>query len=51
MTQRFATLTGAEPAFLRAPGVVMAPAIRETWLRQDPHARNALHLLDSPDLP
>lgn len=50
MTQRFATLTGAQPAFLRVPGVVTGPAIREALLRQDPHARRAIRLLDSLDL-
>ena len=50
MTQRLATLTGAEPAFLRVPGVAATPAIREGLLQQDPHAREALRLLDSLDL-
>jgi DNA-binding transcriptional regulator LsrR (DeoR family) len=50
LTQRLATLTGAKPAFLRLPGVVSAPAIRDALLRQDPHAREALRLLDDLDL-
>jgi DNA-binding transcriptional regulator LsrR (DeoR family) len=50
MTQRFATLTGAEPAFLRIPGVVAAPTIRDALLRQDPHATAALRLLDTLDV-
>ena len=50
LTQRLATLTGAQPAFLRVPGVVTAPAILEALLQQDPHAREALRLLDDIDL-
>jgi DNA-binding transcriptional regulator LsrR (DeoR family) len=50
LTQRLATLTGAQPAFLRVPGVVSTPAIRDAVLRQDPHARETLRLLDSLDV-
>jgi DNA-binding transcriptional regulator LsrR (DeoR family) len=50
LTQRLASLTGAEPAFLRVPGVVSTSAIREALLRADPHAREAMRLLDSLDL-
>jgi DNA-binding transcriptional regulator LsrR (DeoR family) len=50
LTQRLATLTGAQPAFLRLPGVVSAPAIRAALLQQDPHAREALRLLDGLDM-
>lgn len=50
LTQRLATLTGARPTFLRVPGVVSSPAIRHALLAQDPHAREALHLLDSLDV-
>ena len=50
LTQRLATLTGAQPAFLRLPGVVFAPAIRAALLQQDPHAREALRLLDDLDM-
>jgi DNA-binding transcriptional regulator LsrR (DeoR family) len=50
MTRRFATLTGAHPAFLRVPGVVPGPAIREALLRQDPHAREVVRMLDTLDL-
>ena len=50
LTQRLATLTGAQPAFLRLPGVVASPAIREAMLASDPHAREALRLLDDLDL-
>ena len=50
LTQRLATLTGGRPAFLRVPGVVSSPAIREALLAQDPHARAALGLLDALDV-
>ena len=50
LTQRLATLTGAQPAFLRLPGVVASPAILEAMLSRDPHAREALRLLDDLDL-
>ena len=50
LTQRLATLTGAQPAFLRVPGVVASPAILEAMLSRDPHAREALLLLDDLDL-
>ena len=50
LTQRLATLTGAQPAFLRLPGVVPDPAIREALVAQDVHARTALRLLDALDV-
>jgi DNA-binding transcriptional regulator LsrR (DeoR family) len=50
MTQRLASLTGAEPAFLRVPGVVASPVIRDALLQADPYAREAMRLLDSLDL-
>jgi DNA-binding transcriptional regulator LsrR (DeoR family) len=50
LTQRLASLTGAEPAFLRVPGVVSSSAIREALLFSDPHAREAMRLLDFLDL-
>lgn len=50
LTQRLATLTGGQPMFLRVPGVVASPAIREAILAQDPHARAALRLLDELDV-
>lgn len=50
LTQRLATVTGTEPAFLRVPGVVATPAIREELLAHDPHAREVLRLLDTLDL-
>lgn len=49
-TQRFATLTGAQPVFLRTPGVVSSPEIKELLLSRDLYAREALGLLDSLDL-
>jgi DNA-binding transcriptional regulator LsrR (DeoR family) len=50
LTQRLASLTGAQPAFLRIPGVVAAPELRDALLRSDPHARETMRLLDSLDL-
>jgi DNA-binding transcriptional regulator LsrR (DeoR family) len=50
LTQRLATLTGADPAFLRIPGVVSDPELREALLQADPHARETMRLLDSLDL-
>ena len=50
LTERLATLTGAQPAFLRVPGVVASPALREALLRQDPHVQEALARLDALDL-
>jgi DNA-binding transcriptional regulator LsrR (DeoR family) len=49
-TQRLATLTGAEPVFLRTPGVVSSPQVREALLAHDAYARQALGLLDKLDL-
>ena len=49
-TQRLATLTGAHPAFLRVPGVVASPAVRDALLRHDQHARQVVRLLDALDL-
>jgi DNA-binding transcriptional regulator LsrR (DeoR family) len=50
LTQRLAFLTGAEPAFLRIPGVVSSPEIRDALLLGDPHARETMRLLDALDL-
>jgi DNA-binding transcriptional regulator LsrR (DeoR family) len=50
MTQRLAALTGGRPTFLRVPGVLSDPDLREIILGRDPHAREALGLLDSLDL-
>ncbi len=48
-TQRFAGLLGAEPVFLRAPGVVASSSIRRSLLR-DPHVTRALRLMDDLDV-
>lgn len=49
-TQQFAALTGAQPVFLRTPGVAASPEMRELLLSRDPHAQKALEMLDSVDL-
>lgn len=49
-TQRLARLTGAEPVYLRTPGVSSTPEIRSAILEQDRHARAALELLDAMDV-
>ncbi|MBV9922441.1 MAG: MarR family transcriptional regulator [Pseudonocardia sp.] len=49
-TQRLATLTGAEPVFLRTPGVVSSAQVRDALLAHDAYARQALGLLDALDL-
>jgi DNA-binding transcriptional regulator LsrR (DeoR family) len=49
-TQRLASLTGAQPVFLRTPGVVPTPEIKELLLSGDLHARQALEMLDKVDL-
>jgi DNA-binding transcriptional regulator LsrR (DeoR family) len=49
-TQRLATLTGAEPVFLRTPGVVVSPELRTGLIEQDPYVRHALGMLDDLDL-
>ncbi len=49
-TQLLAGLLDAEPVFLRTPGVVPAPQLRELLLGQDVYAREALALLDDLDL-
>ncbi len=50
MTSRLAELTGATPLFLRIPGVSPTPAVKETLLAHDAHARNVLEMLDRIDL-
>ena len=45
-TRQLATLTGAQPLFLRIPGVVPNLQVRETLLAYDADARRALDLLD-----
>lgn len=49
-TQRLAMLAGASAVFLRTPGVVSSPQVREALLRHDAYARTALGLLDALDL-
>lgn len=49
-TQRLATLVGAQPVYLRTPGVVPAPEVRDLLLSRDVHARRALGMLDDLDL-
>lgn len=49
-TQRLATLTGAQPKFLRTPGVVASLEVKESLLSRNLHARRALEMLDSIDL-
>ncbi len=49
-TQQLASLTGAEPMFLRLPGVLPSREIKQTLLAHDSHARAALAKLDAIDL-
>ncbi len=49
-TQRLASLAGATPVFLRTPGVVSTPQVREALLTHNAYARAALGLLDALDL-
>jgi DNA-binding transcriptional regulator LsrR (DeoR family) len=49
-TQQLADLTGAEPMFLRVPGVVATRAVKKTLLEHDTHAREALDKLNSLDV-
>jgi DNA-binding transcriptional regulator LsrR (DeoR family) len=48
-TQQLANLTGAEPIFLRLPGVLPGKEIKQTLLDHDSHARMALQTLDELD--
>jgi DNA-binding transcriptional regulator LsrR (DeoR family) len=48
-TQQLATLTGAEPVFLRLPGVLPSREVKQTLLDNDSHARTALRKLDGLD--
>lgn len=48
-TQLLATLTGAEPLFLRLPGVLPDPDVRKTLLDHDRHAQWVLMKLDELD--
>lgn len=49
-TQRLARLLGAEPVFLRTPGVVSSRAVADALLHQDAFASQALGLLDQLDI-
>lgn len=49
-TERLAQLLGAEPLYLRAPGVVSDPHLREVLLAQDGHARDTLAAMDRLDV-
>ena len=49
VTQQLARLAGAEPRFLRVPGVVNSVEVRKTLLEHDTHAREALDLLNRVD--
>ncbi|MDQ0261747.1 sugar-binding transcriptional regulator [Sinomonas atrocyanea] len=49
-TQQFATLTGAQPVFLRTPGVVPSREIKELLIARDPYVRMAMEMLDSIDI-
>lgn len=48
-TQQLASLTGAEPMFLRVPGVLPNLEVKQTLLAHDVHVREALAKLDSID--
>lgn len=49
-TQRFATMAGGQPVFLRTPGVVASPEVKDLLLDRDLYARETLGMLDSVDL-
>jgi DNA-binding transcriptional regulator LsrR (DeoR family) len=49
-TRQLAALTGAQPHFLRIPGVVPNSQVRQTLLTYDQDARHALALLDQLDV-
>ena len=48
-TQRLSRLLGAEPVYLRTPGIASTPAARESAAR-DPHVQRALELLSDLDV-
>lgn len=48
-TQRLAAVLGAEAVFLRTPGVMATPTLRDSAL-VDSHVRRALELLDAVDV-
>lgn len=49
VTQTLARLTGAQPRFLRVPGVVTSREARDVILDHDSHARETLAMLDRVD--
>ena len=49
VTQRLARVTGAQPRFLRVPGVVSSPGVRRIILENDSHAQETLRLFDHID--
>lgn len=49
-TRQLALLTGAQPVFLRIPGVIPSAVVRESLLSYDPDARRALELHHQLDL-
>ena len=49
-TQRLASLTGAQPVYLRVPGVVPSADIKDLLVGRDAYTRQALELLDHLDL-
>lgn len=49
-TERLAALTGAEPLYLRVPGILPSSALREAFVDQDTHARKTLHAMDDLDV-
>lgn len=49
-TQRLASLLGADPVFLRTPGVVPTAQVAKALVSRDSYARQALDLLDDIDL-
>lgn len=48
-TQQLATLTGAEPMFLRVPGVLPSPEVKQIVLEHNRYARATLSKLDHVD--
>ena len=49
VTRQLARYTGAQPRFLRVPGVTASAAVRATLLEHDVHARETLALHDELD--
>ena len=49
-TEWLAKLTGATPLFLRVPGVVSSPIMKQALLEIDPHAQSAVDAFDNLDI-